>query len=137
VCAVLSALTACASRPAVLNIPVAVVRTSKDTVTDNDVRDAVVRAAAGVGWKIRDESGGKLVATRTEDSQTAVVTVNYHMSMYSIRYRDSRNLKYGRRSRGDLAGSIVDPDYATIDKKYNEWVRNLDQAIQTELASLR
>lgn len=130
------ALAACTRRPMLVNIPVAAVRTGRDLVTDADVRGAIDRAGRGLGWAIREDAPGRLVATRTESSRMASVDIRYQMSFYGIRYRDSRNLHYWRRVRADAAGAIHDPDAATIDAIYNEWVSALDQAIQRELAYL-
>jgi hypothetical protein len=120
-----------------VNIPLASVRTSKGAITDQDVKGAITRAATSLGWSIRDVAPGTLLATKTEEDQTAIVRIGYQMSAYGIRYHDSRNLKYKARPMSDLAGTIHDFDYATIDKKYNVWVQSLDQAIQYELADLR
>lgn len=130
-------LTACAERPHMVDIPVAAVRTNKELVTDQDVKEAITRASLTTGWSIDDDAPGRLIATKTEDDRTAILTIGYQMSMYSIRYKDSKNLKYTRKPVSDLAGGIHDPDYATIDQKYNDWVRSLDRAIQSELSGMR
>jgi hypothetical protein len=135
VCLIL--LAACAERPRVLNIPVAAVHTSKDLVTDQDVKEAIRRASLATGWSLKDDAPGRLTASRTEGDQTAIVTIGYQMSMYSIRYKDSDNLKYRRKPVTDMAGGTHDADYATIDQKYNDWVASLDQAIQRELSAMR
>ena len=130
-------MTACADRPRVKDLPVVSVTTSKSPVTDEDVKNAIQRAGLDLGWTIVEDNPGNLIATKTEDDQTAVVALGYQISMYSIRYQDSKNLKYKRVVMSDLGGTIHDPNYATIDKKYNEWVDRLSQAIQAELANMR
>jgi len=119
-----------------MNIPVAPVGASKNLVTDQDVKEAIMRAATSLRWSIRDQAAGKLVATKTEKDQTAIVNIGYQMSMYSIRYGDSRNLGYRRKPMSDMRGAIHDPEYATIDMKYNDWVHRLHQAVQRELVAL-
>jgi hypothetical protein len=133
----LTLVVACADQPKVMNIPLAPVRASKDLVTDQDVKEAITRAATSLGWSTREVSPRTLIATKTEEDRVAVVNIDYQMSAYSIRYQDSHNLKYKARPTSDMAGTIHDFGYATIDKKYNEWVQSLDQAIQHQLADLR
>lgn len=120
-----------------LDIPVAAVQTNKDLVTDQDVRGAIVRACQATGWSIRDDTSGRLIATKTEGNQAAIVTITFQMSMYSIRYRDSKNLKYTRKPSTDMAGGTHDPESATVDRKYNDWITSLDRVIQGELAAMR
>jgi hypothetical protein len=80
-----------------LDIPVAPVLTKKELVADQDVKEAITRASLASGWSIQDDPPGRLIATKTEDGQTAIVTIGYQMSMYSIRYRESRGsgLRHG------------------------------------------
>jgi hypothetical protein len=56
-------------------------------------------------------------------THVAVVGVDYDPSKYSIRYKDSTNLRY-------------DAETGVIHKNYNSWIQNLDAAIQRELANL-
>ena len=128
---------ACAHRPRVMNVSLVPVGATKDFVTDQDVKAVITRAATSLGWSTREMSPGTLIATKTEKDQTALVNITYQMSAYSIRYLDSRNLKYQVRPTSDITGTIHDFSEATIDKKYNEWVQSLDQAIQRQLADLR
>lgn len=135
--AVLAGTAACTSRPRVLEIPLAAVVTAKDGATEQDVKYAILTAAARQGWAVVDQAPGTLRATRTEGRQIAVAAIGYHARMYDIRYKDSRNMNFRRKPVTDMAGATHDPEYATIDRKYNEWVSALDAAIRQALAEMR
>lgn len=120
-----------------VDFPVVPVQTKKELVTDQDVKEAIARAGLATGWSIQDASPGRLIATKTEGDQTAIVTIAYQMSLYSIRYRDSKNLKHMRKPVADMAGGTHDPDSAIIDQKYNDWITSLNRAIQGELSEMR
>jgi len=112
------------------------ITTSKDFVTEQDVKGAIVQAAMSTGWTIQESGPGALLATKTQKDQTAVVKIGYRVSTYSILYQESRNLKYQFKPLSDMGGTIHDPR-GNIDKKYNEWVQGLDQAIQKQLGEMR
>lgn len=118
------------------DIPLAAVHTDKSRASETDVKQAIERAGSREGWTFDDEGPGALRATRTRKNQAAVVAIAYQVSAYGIRYRDSRNMKFRRRPMSDIGGTIHDPDYATIDKAYNDWVLSLDRAIRAELLAL-
>lgn len=131
------ATTGCVHRPRVLDLPVVAVRAGKPDLTAEDVRTAIVDAATRLRWTVREDRPGVILATRSEKSQVATVTITYQMSMYGLRYRDSTKLNYRRKPVSDMGGATHDPDYATIDETYNAWVRELDAGIREELAGLR
>lgn len=83
-----------------------------------DVRDAIVRGGKRLGWSMEDVGPGHLVGTLRLRSHVAVVDVDYTLSSFSIRYRDSQNLLY---------------DGQTIHRNYNNWIHNLERSIQAEL----
>jgi hypothetical protein len=134
---VLVALVAACATPTVLNITAAPVRVGKDRVTDQEVKEAIMRAGTSLGWSMRDNGPGKLIGTMTARGKTAVVSIGYYPSMYNIRYKDSINLHYKYAPVSDMMGAVHDPNHATIDPLYNEWVQSLDGSIQRELAALR
>jgi hypothetical protein len=108
----------CRSAP-VYNVPSAGFVTPANTQrTLTGVRDAIVRAGKGLGWQMEDVAPGRLVGTLRLRSHVAVVDIDYTLSNYSIKYKDSQRLLY---------------DGQTIHRNYNNWIRNLDRAIQREL----
>lgn len=89
-------------------------------LTAQTVESAIVRAGAGLGWKMAPQAPGKIVGTLALRSHLAVVDITYDTKSYSIRYKDSSNLDYTGTS---------------IHKNYNGWIENLDKAIRAQLAS--
>ena len=115
-------VTACAPAP-VRNVMDAPVVSNKDSVTLDNVRDAVTRAGAGLGWIMIEEGPGRVRGTLRLRDHVAIVDVTFDTSTYNIKYVDSTNLNYNKTS-------------GTIHKNYNGWIQNLDTAIQRELAAL-
>jgi hypothetical protein len=72
------------------------------------------RAGAGLGWVMQDQGPGLMRGTLNIRSHQAVVEIPYDTRRFSIRYVTSTNLDY--------TGS-------TIHRNYNNWVRNLQNAI--------
>ncbi len=113
-------LTACSSVP-ILNVEQAAVTTANNrALTSDQVRSAIVRAGASLGWQMRDEAPGTLVGTLQLRTHTAVVTIPYSATSYSIRYRSSTNL--------DAADGM-------IHRNYNGWIQNLTRAINAQLSA--
>ena len=88
------------------------------TVNADDVRAAIVRAGAVLGWQIKEEEPGKLVGTLVLRTHTAVVDIPYSATSYSIIYKSSINLDEGG---------------GQIHKNYNGWISNLKQGIGTQM----
>lgn len=90
------------------------------SLTMDEIAKAVWRGGQEQGWQISEVRPGELIGTLKLRSHVAVVTITYDTSRFSIAYRDSTNLLQ--------SGS-------EIHKRYNTWVRNLEAAIQRELAT--
>jgi hypothetical protein len=131
------ALSACV--PSIVNIRDAPVKANGPNITDEDVKQAVIRAGQSLGWTMQNETPRRLVASQTVSDKTAVVAVDYNTKTYSINYRDSTNLGYEWGAIRDYGGTITNPStgQGLINKKYNEWVKKLDAAIQVEISQLR
>lgn len=82
------------------------------------IAKAITAAGTKLGWRMAQREPGHIVGTLHVRSHLAVVDIAYNHATYSITYKDSRNLKY---------------DGAKIHSQYNNWIKNLDQAIQGEL----
>lgn len=102
----------------VINAPI--VAPSEASPDMAKVRAAIIKAGVGLGWQMNPVESGHIVATLNIRSHQAVVDITYNTKDYDIEYKNSVNLKYN--------GS-------TIHSQYNNWVKNLDRAIQQELAS--
>jgi hypothetical protein len=116
-----AALAACTTAPIQNVTSAAVVSTAGKTLSDEQVRAAIVRAGSALGWQIRDAGPGKLVGNISLRTHTAEVEIPYSTSNYSILYKSSTNLN---ESGGQ------------IHKNYNGWIQNLHKGINTQLALL-
>jgi hypothetical protein len=91
------------------------------------VRQAIVGAATGQDWEIKDESLTRFQLTRKVRGQHEVnVELSYDADIYTIRYLDSTNLLYREKDR---SGAPV----RAIHRNYNAWVRQLAAAINASL----
>ena len=115
-----AALAGCNTAP-ILNVEEAPISTaSGKTPNAQDVRSAILRAGAALGWQMRDEGPNKLVGTLNLRTHTAVVDIPYNTKTYSIQYRSSTNLN-------EKDGQIH--------KNYNGWIQNLTRGINAQLTS--
>src|SRR4051812_37663433 len=121
VLAVILAVAGCA-RP-ILNVNDAAVGTSSSgkPMSNEEVRAAILRAGATLGWQMKDEGPNMLVGTLVLRTHTAVVEIPYSPSNYSIKYRSSTNL-------GESGGKIH--------KNYNGWIQNLTRGINAQLTAI-
>ena len=110
------ATAGCTSRP-VMNVTAEpVVVTPGKTATNDNVRDAILRAGGSLGWKMTPTQPGVIGARLDLRGNFAVIDVEYTPKAYSIVLRSS-NLE----SNGQ------------IHKNYNGWIENLNNAIRREL----
>jgi hypothetical protein len=115
------ALAACAAKP-ILNVNDSPISTkSGQSPQASQVRQAILTAGVGLGWKIVDVKPGLLEGTLRLREHTAVVEIPYTTKNYSIVFKSGTNL-------GEKDGQIH--------KNYNGWVQNLDRGIGVELARL-
>jgi hypothetical protein len=105
----------------VRNVIESPVVTNKANPSMDDVRQAIIRAGAGLTWQMRADRPGHIVGTLALRTHVAVVDIDYNPKAYSIKYKDSTNLEYN--------GS-------TIHRNYNGWIDNLDRAIKAQLTVL-
>lgn len=97
----------------------AVSSASGKPLTTDQVRSAIVRAGAALGWQMKDEKPGLLIGTLQLRTHTAVVEIPYSPASYSIKYRSSVNL---------------DEKGGNIHKNYNGWIQNLTRGINAQLS---
>jgi hypothetical protein len=88
-----------------------------------DVTSAIVRAGSTTGWTIQPSQTGRLIGRHSQRGgrHEAIVEIEHDTKTYSIKYRDSLNLK-------------ADTEGRTIHRAYNQWVESLDRAIRFELS---
>src|SRR6266496_5871822 len=84
----ITAEAACGRCDPILNISNApVTSASGKALSDKQVRDAIVRAGAALGWQVADDGPGKLSATLLVRKHTAVVEIPYSPQAYGITYK--------------------------------------------------
>lgn len=89
-------------------------------LASDEVRKAILRAGGTLGWKMNGDAPGKITGTLNIRAHTAVVEIPYSSKSYSINYKSSVNLN---------------EEGGQIHNNYNGWVKNLDKAIQAQLAA--
>jgi hypothetical protein len=115
-----ASLVGCVAAP-IMNVSEApVVTASGKPLSNEQVRGAIVRAGAALGWQMQEEGPGVLVGTLQLRKHTAVVAIPYSSKSYSVQYRSSVNL---------------DENGGTIHKNYNGWIQNLTRGITAQLAA--
>jgi hypothetical protein len=114
------ALAGCTTAP-ILNVSEAPANSASGKPLSRDqVRTAIVRAGASLGWQMKDESPNMLVGSIMLRNHTAVVEIPYSANNYSVKYRSSTNLNEAN---------------GNIHKNYNGWIQNLTRGINAQLSA--
>lgn len=87
--------------------------------SETALRDAIVRAVRRSAWQLVEEKPGELLVmlSRAGGKRIVRAKIAYSGSEYTISLVDATEMDY-------------DPETRTISRKYNQWIRNLDKAIQ-------
>lgn len=118
--ALVVAVAGCSTAP-IMNVTSApAVSATGKPLTRDQVRSAIVRAGAALGWQMKDEGANVLVGTIQLRTHSAVVEIPYSATSYSVKYRSSMNLE-------EKGGNIH--------KNYNGWVQNLNRGITAQLSA--
>ncbi len=106
----------------VLNVSDAPVTSASGKALSRDqVKAAIIRAGAALGWVMKETGSGTLTANLAVRKHTAEIEIPYSPKAYSITYKNSTNLDAG-------------PD-GTIHKNYNGWIQNLSKGISAQLSA--
>ena len=90
-----------------------------ENVTLERVKKGIIRAGIFRDWRMTEIEPGHILAQATvRNKHSATIDIFFDTKVFSIRYKDSKNLRYD----GDL-----------IHANYNQWVRNLKKDIQKEM----
>jgi hypothetical protein len=89
--------------------------------TLDDVKKAIVRAGASLGWQMKVIEPGHIVGTLLIRDHMAKIDITFDRTKYSIHYKDSTNLKY---------------DGTNIHSNYNGWIERLYRNIQVQLGEI-
>jgi hypothetical protein len=114
------AVAGCNTRPIQNVDQAAATSASGKSLTHDQVRGAIVRAGAALGWQMKDEGANTLVGTIMLRKHVAVVAIPYTANGYSIKYRSSEGL---------------DEKDGQIHKNYNGWIQNLTRGINAQLSA--
>jgi hypothetical protein len=112
-------LMGCRTEP-IYNVQDSPVNTIGKT-SSTSIKKAIMSAGAGLGWRMKEVKPGHIVASIMLRGTTATVDIPYNKKTYSIVYKSSNGLKY---------------DGSKINKQYNKWIVNLDNAIQQRLIAM-
>ena len=104
VAAALALAAGCTSRPVMNVMAEPVVVTPGKTATSDNVRDAILRAGASLGWTMRPTAPGVVNASLNLRTHSAVVDVEYNPKSYNIVYRSSTNLDANGSGTGPRRG---------------------------------
>jgi len=116
-----TALTACNTLAPIQNVEnVSVSSSANKPLSAAEVRGAIVRAGAGLGWIMKDAGPGMINGTLLLRTHTAEVQIPYSTTSYGIVYKSSINLQ-------EAGGKIH--------RNYNGWVQNLSRNINAQLAA--
>ena len=116
-----AALVGCNTIAPIQNVSnVSVSEQANRPLTPDQVRGAIVRAGAGLGWIMKDAGPGRLTSTLLLRTHTAEVDIPYSASSYSIAYKSSSNMQ---ESGG------------RIHRNYNGWIQNLNRGVNAQLAA--
>ena len=114
------AIAGCSVVP-IMNVKSAPITSASGKPLSNaEVRSAILRAGATLGWQMKDEGPNMLVGTLQLRDHLAVIEIPYSSTDYSLKYRSSNNLK---ESSGN------------IHKNYNGWIQNLTRGINAQLTA--
>jgi hypothetical protein len=118
--ALVVALAGCNSAP-IQNVSQApAISASGKPLSRDQVRGAIVRAGAALGWQMKDEGPNMLVGSIALRNHSAVIEIPYSANNYSVKYRSSANL---------------DEKDGNIHKNYNGWIQNLQRGINAQLSA--
>jgi len=91
------------------------------SVSSDKVYNAIKMAGNSKGWIITKVSSGLAMGKLNVRKHQAVVEIPYTSNSFSIKYKDSLNLKY-------------DAQTEQIHNNYNGWIQNLENAINFQLS---
>jgi len=121
VLAAAAALTACNTMAPIQNVEnVSVSSSSNKPLSPAEVRAAIVRAGAGLGWIMKDAAPGVIHGTLILRTHTAEVQIPYSATSYGIVYKSSVNLQ-------ESGGKIH--------RNYNGRIQNLNRGINAQIAA--
>jgi len=115
---VISVTTGCRRDVPIYNVNGHSVPPAARALSMAEIRDVIMLAGADRGWTFEEVGPGFMIAILIVRSHTVRADIKYSQIEYSIKYKDSVNMRY--------TGS-------TIHKKYNTWIVKLERDIESDL----
>jgi len=115
------------------------------SLTDQQVKQAILVGAADAGWRAKDLGNDKILASFSFKTHGVNVEIDYTGSSYSTHYESSYGMKtfcteHDKKTYKTIVSGKADcPDYrppAYIYMSYKNWVDSLDRSIQSSLAAM-
>lgn len=94
-------------------------------LTREQMRDVLVTSARDLGWWVDDRNPGIVRASYRDGDKVAEIEMQYNAERYSIYYKNSAALR------------DEDSGFYEIRAPYNEWVQDLEEAINERLEKLK
>lgn len=117
----ITANAACMRCDPIFNVADApVTSASGKALTNDQVKQAIIRAGAALGWVMKEAGRGKLTGHLAVRKHTADIEIPYSPKSYSINYKSSTEL---------------DAADGKIHKNYNGWIQNLSKGINAQLSA--
>jgi len=113
------------------------------SLSNDQVRDAIIDGAANAGWRTKDLGNDKILASFQFKTHVITVEIDYTASSYATHYESSYWMKMfcTEQDKKKHQNMIVsgqadcpgDRPPAYIHKSYKQWVDSLDRSIQSSL----
>ena len=117
----IAANAACMRCDPIFNVADAPASSASGKALSNDqVKQAIIRAGAALGWQMKEAGPGKLTCHLAVRKHTAEIEIPYSSKAYSITYKRSTEL---------------DAADGKIHKNYNGWIQNLTKGINAQLSA--
>jgi len=114
-------LGACRAGGGIYSVNAAPISSNLANPSKEDVRKAIIRAGATLGWQMSENGPDALTGVLNLRTHSATIDIPYSAKQYSINYKDSKELNY--------TGT-------TIHNNYNGWIQNLEKGIQAQLKNM-
>lgn len=124
-------LIGCRGLLPIYNVNQRPVSTGSSESTLDDIRKAILQASVGLGWIMISTGEGQMTARLDIRAHTAIVDIRFDKNSYSITYRSSDNLK---AKCPDGGKDCSNPE--AIHPNYNQWIKNLEQRIASNLSGI-
>ena len=122
-------VTGCARERPVYEVENRPIPLPSASLTADQIGDRIIKAGQTKNWRITKSAPGQLLGYYSWKRHSAIVAIDYSRSFFSIRYKSSVKLLAHKASDDEAySGKFV------IHRRYNQFVRQLESAIDHELS---